>query len=150
MLENKCQLLFTTNFCIEQLHKINMFSPIYGSFCRNCKYFHVWFDFIQQILPFCELMLKPLQFHAKRRKGSSSWCLAKRGICAQRMTSVKQDTQLAQRVGKPQKRSVRDVLAQHATTRPSSRLSLLALSSLSQISLTRAQRANLAKRAFRI
>ena len=101
---SQCQSLFTTNFYIEQFHEISIFPPIYGSFCRNCTYFHVQFDFIQQILPFCELMLKPLQFQAKSREGSSSWCLAKRGTCAQRVTSAKRGMQLAQRARKSQKR----------------------------------------------
>ena len=28
-------------FCIEYLHEISALPPIYGSFCRNCTYFHV-------------------------------------------------------------------------------------------------------------
>ena len=91
-------------FVLKNFMKIMSFPQFMVLFCRNCTYFNVQFDFIQWILPFCELMLKTLQFQAKRREGSSSWCLAKRALCVQRVTSTKRGAQLDQRVGKPQKR----------------------------------------------
>ena len=93
------RLSFVLNICT----KLALYLQFIVHFVEIVHIFMFSLILYNRCFHFCEVMLKPLQFQAKRREGSSSWCLAKRGKYAQQVTSAKRGIQLAQRVGKSQK-----------------------------------------------